>query len=236
MQEHPDFLDGANPIYCFQKDKEMTKEEKEELKELKRCFRYLSKRYGWTFGFSTSVYHGYLQIPKVKLDPGVSDRRRKFAALKVNFGDAIERGGTEFRFGYEAYRKSHFPTLDSLFEEYRLDFNAETQSLLERLRIRWTGMNDTRAREQSEMNASIVLENPTKDNVVYSGLTCLYDMLTSGRFLLASRPMRIGDKGEFLVRYLPTDFPKFKTLEELVIKLDLMDFKPETYTFKIPQQ
>lgn len=86
------------------------------------------------------------------------------------------------------------------------------------------------------MNASIVLENPTKDNVVYSGLTCLYDMLTSGMFLLASRPMRIGDKGEFLVRYLPTDLPKFKTLEELVIRLDLMDFKPETYTFKIPQQ
>lgn len=214
----------------------MTSEEKEELKELKRCFGYLSKRYGWTFGFSTSVYHGGLQIPAVQLDPEVSGCKRRFASLKVSFGDAIERGGTEFRFGYEAYRKRCFPTPDSLFEEYKFDFNAETQSLLERHKIRWTGMNDIRTKELSEMNTSFVLENPTKDNIVYSGLTCLYDMLTSGMFLFASTPMIIGGNGEFLVRYLPTDLPKFKTLEELVIRLDLMDFKPETYMFKIPQQ
>jgi hypothetical protein len=202
-------------------------DETPDTKTLKKCFRYLSKRHNWTVGFYTETYHWDIELPR-RNNPTV-----RSVSESVALAELVHTSSDDlFRLCYESHRKDVFPSIHLLLQEYRDEYSLETMKFLRDRHLPINTINESRAKSWSPMSSSFVIENPTKDHIQETGLHVLYNLLTSGKYLFASKPALWKD-GTAFCRYLPMDFPRFKTLEELIIKLDLMDFKPETYTFKI---
>lgn len=197
---------------------------------LKKCFWYLSKRYNWEFGFRTEAYRGDLMIP---FPARKGNRLPVSKGLKVCFSGRTKVGSHEFIFDYRSLRRGEFSSI---------------HDAIDCIRAMYGNWNHVAARSgilhpheiNSEFDRLVCLEKTSKYEVLRVGLRRLYSVLTDDWSFVLSSPIPVlcGDKVfdlRFSGVYFPSPLPKFKTLEELIIRLDLMDFKPETYTFRIPR-
>lgn len=206
-------------------------DETPDTKTLKKCFRYLSKRYNWEFGFRTETYHGDLMIP---FSFRSGNRFPVTKGLRVCFSGRDKIGSHEFIFDYNSIRRGEFSSIHDAIDCIRTMYEGWDQ-VVARSGILHPHEID------SEFERLVSLEKTTKDEILRVGLRRLYSILTDdGSFVLSSpMPVLRGHKVfdcKFSGVYLPSPLPKFSTLEELIIKLDLMDFKPETYMFKINEK
>lgn len=199
-----------------------------DTKTPKKCFRYLSKRYDWEFGFRTETYHGDLMIPFLSRK---GNRLPVARGLQVCFSGRVKVGDHEPIFDYCSLRRGEFSSIHDAIDCIRTMYEKWNRASAPSGILRPQEID-------SEFNRLVSLEKATRDEVLRVGLRRLYSTLTDDRFFVLSSPMPVmyGDNVfdcKFSGVYFPSPLPRFKTLEELIIKLDLMDFKPETYTFNI---
>lgn len=213
-------------------------------KELKKCLKYLGKRYGMEFSFSTETFYNELTINS-HVDK--KNLRSRTVYVKVSAGGSHVVDDREIRFGYHAIplaqtRLQKFKTIDELISECARRIKCDHTTTLCEMGLR-LNLDET-LREFSGFkhrcslyNSLSPVHNVSNRAIVETGMRCLYNILTNGYHMI-SDPIPTFDKKRtrligYTMLYFPSSFPKFKTLSELAIKLDLMDLKPNTYAFKI---
>lgn len=215
----------------------MTGNEHPEPKELRRCFKHLCRTYGWRFGFKTTTFHDSIEMS------WGSTARADLVLESVSMTGSLPDGKSHRHvgdYGYIAFTKASFPTIDDALARFRTYFEEKLGMMSNGTPGRYVISNslalDDFHKDNDVFENSNLIDGLSKSAIREAGLKRLYDVLTDERLLIFSQPLMSPEEGSMVGHYLNSPLPKFKTLSELRIKLDMSDFKVEPYEFELKKK
>ena len=213
--------------------------DKEKYEELKRCFQFLCDKFHWSIGFKKTSMDGDQTIsPNVKI-PKNADKVWKDYVRLTNSSYFTYSLSIKSMCPYKK-RGTRFLNFDSVIVINRhQDFPDLIQLndlLVNETSMRRDFINDRLVRRDAIQNVVVDSASNGEDDQEIAKYRLLHDLkylITHESNVIFTRSTMSLKCDKIYLEYLSSPIPRFRTLEELRIKMDLNPIETITKEFKV---
>lgn len=214
--------------------------DKEEYEELKRCFQFLCDKFHWSIGFRRAAMDGNQTIsPNIRIPKNADENYRDYVKLMNSsyfVYSIVVRSISSYR-----ERRTRNMFINDVTALYRSSFDSRSDIKMNELLGSKDSVSlkfiDDLHKKHDAINllpfsdGLVTADEPelAKYRLLY-GLNCI---MTHPDIIILSGYTISRSRDKFRLKYLSAPIPKFNTLEELRIKMDLNPIETITKEFKI---